>query len=549
MNPRVKTAATLFFVALSAASLASFLFVVFSRAAFPFDLEWMEGGMITHAARVLRGEPIYAEPSVDFVPYFYTPFYSYVVAALSFVSGGLSFGLARAVSIAASLGTMGLVFAYVRRESTAAWGAVAAGVLAMHFRMSGAFADLARPDSLGLFFVAASFFVASRFPSARGALAAALLAVLAFFTKQTMAVFVPAIALGIVLEDRKRAAIYAGVAFGLGVATTLAVDAATGGWFRFYIVEGHQGHAFLWNNFLREYWRDVFFLSPALLIVPMAAVARDRWLRFLLLVGLPVVGVAIYARATEIEFGPHMYYDEVLYGADRGLVFAIPLVGGVLFAAAALLLRKGDTVPRGVLFLWGAGLVASCLNHSTQWAYANCFMPAVLGASFAVPLTLHRMLEGRSVGVPAIAGALLLVLSFAFASAPLVYVPSAQVPNEEDERAVAAFAAELETLGDKVWVPAHPFAEVARGGRVYAHQMGLGDVAFGGGLGDLSSRLAAREWTAIVLDATADIPNLRADYVRSRPVRYASPNAAMPRTGFRTRPEWVWVPKPSPARQ
>jgi hypothetical protein len=543
MNPRVKAASTGLFVLASLVAIASFLFVTFSRASYPFDLEWMEGGMITHAARVLRGEPIYAEPSVDFVPYFYTPLYSYVLAGLSFVAGGLSFGLARAVSIAASLGTMALVFMYVRRESTTAWGIVAAGVLAAHFRMSGAFADLARPDSLGLFFVVASFVVASRFPSARGALAAALLAVLAFFTKQTMAVFVPAIALGVALDDRKRAAIYAGVAFGVGAAAAVVVDAATSGWFRFYIVEGHQGHEFLWNNFLREYWRDVFFLSPALLIVPMAAVARDSWLRFSLLLGLPVVGVAIYARATELEFGPHMYYDEILYGADRRLVFAIPLVGGVLFALAAVLLRKGDTLPRSVLLLWGAGLVASCLNHSTQWAYANCFMPAVLGASFAVPLTLHRMLEGRAVGGRATAGAASLVLSFVFASAPLVYVPSAQVPDQEDKEAVAAFAAELSTLGDNVWVPAHPFAEVARGGRVYAHQMGLGDVGFEGGLVDLRRRLEAREWDAIVLDATADIPNLRADYVRSRAIRYSSAHAAMPRTGFETRPQWVWVPK------
>ena len=47
--------------------------VLLLRLSYPLDLEWMEGGILTHALRLGRGLPLYAEPSVDFVSFLYTP--------------------------------------------------------------------------------------------------------------------------------------------------------------------------------------------------------------------------------------------------------------------------------------------------------------------------------------------------------------------------------------------------------------------------------------------------------------------------------------------
>ena len=49
--------------------------VFLARLSYPLDLEWMEGGVLTHALRLSRGQPLYAEPSVDFVSFLYTPLY------------------------------------------------------------------------------------------------------------------------------------------------------------------------------------------------------------------------------------------------------------------------------------------------------------------------------------------------------------------------------------------------------------------------------------------------------------------------------------------
>src|SRR5262249_15335207 len=72
------------------------------RFSYPYDLEWMEGGLLIHSLRIQRGEPIYVPPSVDFVPYLYPPLYPTAIAALAPVFG-VTYALGRAVSIASLL--------------------------------------------------------------------------------------------------------------------------------------------------------------------------------------------------------------------------------------------------------------------------------------------------------------------------------------------------------------------------------------------------------------------------------------------------------------
>src|SRR5690348_1839440 len=88
-------------VAACAYAVVAWLFV--RRLFYPYDLEWMEGGMLCHALRLLEGKPIYAAPSVDFIPYLYTPLYPALLAALGRVVG-LGYLLARLVSIGSFAG-------------------------------------------------------------------------------------------------------------------------------------------------------------------------------------------------------------------------------------------------------------------------------------------------------------------------------------------------------------------------------------------------------------------------------------------------------------
>src|SRR6185369_16069281 len=80
------------------------------RVCYPYDLEWMEGGMLHHALRIRLGEGIYAPPSVDFIPYLYTPLYPTLLALFGGPSGP-SYLLGRAVSVAGLVGIAGTAFA------------------------------------------------------------------------------------------------------------------------------------------------------------------------------------------------------------------------------------------------------------------------------------------------------------------------------------------------------------------------------------------------------------------------------------------------------
>src|SRR5712692_2235180 len=99
-------------VASAALATAVLLYVFARRLTYPYDLEWMEGGMLCHALRLMEGKPIYAAPSVDFIPYLYTPLYPYVLFLLSKVVG-LGYTVARLVSVLSfvAAGVLGYRFA------------------------------------------------------------------------------------------------------------------------------------------------------------------------------------------------------------------------------------------------------------------------------------------------------------------------------------------------------------------------------------------------------------------------------------------------------
>jgi hypothetical protein len=139
-------------VAAACAFIGVYLYVAAARIAYPYEIEWMEGGSLEHVERILTGRPIYVKPSLDFIPYIYTPAYYYVAAAVSQITG-IGFTPLRLVSFLASLVCFTLVFEFVRREGgSASCGVISAGLFAATFRLGGAWFDVARVDSLFMLF-------------------------------------------------------------------------------------------------------------------------------------------------------------------------------------------------------------------------------------------------------------------------------------------------------------------------------------------------------------------------------------------------------------
>ena len=77
-----------------------------ARVAHPFDMEWMEGGMLLHGLRVQNGQGLYVVPSSQFIPFIYPPLYSWCLG-LGGVLFDVSYGWGRAISVMGTLAGVG----------------------------------------------------------------------------------------------------------------------------------------------------------------------------------------------------------------------------------------------------------------------------------------------------------------------------------------------------------------------------------------------------------------------------------------------------------
>jgi hypothetical protein len=515
--------------------LSGWVFVVLARVfllrlSYPLDLEWMEGGTLTHALRLARGQPLYAEPSVDFVSFLYTPLYPAVLCLLSKIFG-LSYVLGRAVSILAFSGALVFLVAAVRgvaqqfeseelpAVATTA-GLLGAAAVCLAFPFCGAFYDLVRGDSLWLLFVSAGLYSCSPGRSTRRIVLGALLLVLAFFTKQTAAPFMVAAAVAVALTSGiKRGLVFSAVAFGSTATAILIGQYLTNGWLWIYIYRLHQSHETLFERIWPE--------TPRVLL-------------------------------------------------DYGFVLLVPIAACLLVVAVRRRLSRR-------LFYWACmavtGVATAAVGSATQGAYDNAYIPAVyfgalLSAACAVELpalaaglgastdgTVWSMGGGHRPWLGSLRVFSLLGLGLLSSHAVIRWMdPSPLVPSQQDRAAARRLLAYLVEQGPDIFVPCHPFYNVLAGGSGHLHVMGVNDVyswprtitadtARDEGIKErfresVTSSFRSRRWKIVIQDdcATPRLFGLNKYY---RLVEDLARSGRAPRslTGYPCTPRYVWVPR------
>jgi hypothetical protein len=211
-----------------------YLVIVCLRIHYPFELEWIEGGMVDEVQRLLHGQALYVAPSIRYVPYLYPPFYFYLSAASALIFGSGMFPL-RLVSFLASLVSFAVIFETVRKETRNAWAAIiATGLFAAAYRVTGAWLDIARVDSLFLaLWLLFIYFIRGKGSYPR-AVIAGFLAGLSYLTKQTALIACVPI-LAYLLWRNWKYALCSLAAAGLTVGiTTLAFNWSSAGWYSYY---------------------------------------------------------------------------------------------------------------------------------------------------------------------------------------------------------------------------------------------------------------------------------------------------------------------------
>lgn len=303
----------------SAVYLLLYVGVALARMRYPFELEWMEGGMVEHVRRILEGRALYAKPSLEFVSFLYPPGYYLASAAIASWTG-IGFFPLRLLSFLSSLGVFAALAALGRKES-GSWspGFVAAGLFAATFARAGGWLDLARLDSFYLLLLLSAALVLLHGRCRGAAAVSGLLLAAAFFTKQSTAVAAfPLLAYVFAVERRR--ALVASAAAALAIAAGfLTLEATSGGWFRYYCFTLPAHHPRIPGGWWTFWIHDVLPALPFALVAAVASSAvRPR-------APLPFLALGLLASSWSVRS---------VYGAEVNNL--LPAFAGIALLAATL---------------------------------------------------------------------------------------------------------------------------------------------------------------------------------------------------------------------
>ncbi len=436
------------------AAVALFLLLAVMHLRYPVERDYIEGVMLDHAIRIVRGQPLYAPPTLEYVTLAYMPVFSVLTAGLAKVFGP-AFWQPRLLSTLATLGLTVLIAFAVRRE-TKSWALALAGAgvyLGGYGFAGGGHYDLSRPDSLMLCLAFAALTVLRTTTGTRGAVFAAALLVVSFFTKQHAVWFGFAALAHLFVNDRARFRAFAipwVLGCGLGY---LALSLWLGPWFSYYT----------WN--VPSHWSTI------------------SWVRIQRYLGIGLLGTI-----------------------------------GVLTIPTMLTLALPNPPWRGRGAIWlfaGAGSVCTGLMATLDpSAWHHVFIPTMVGFSILGPISVEALLRAISPNAAPNAdrdhalawGVLLLQLI------PLVYSVHGMLPRHHALEARRDFVETLRETPGGVLVICHGFYATLAGKGMGAQIIAVGDLArsFGNRLERRDPRYLDR--FADPLRVGSDRPVLFADY-------------------------------------
>lgn len=376
--------------------LGTFVGLAIQRVPYPLELDCIEGVMMDHVTRLAHGQPIFVEPSLEFIPLAYMPGFAALSSLVTRAAGDPGLWQPRTVSFVASLLLMLLIAVIVHRETRRPlFGLAAAGLFAMGFGVAGGSYDLARPDSLMLLLAFTGLATLRRTRGPAGAAAAAMIMSLAFFTKQHAALLILGAAAHLAFQDRRRLPVFALAALAGCGGGYLLLTAWLGEWFR----------VFTWS--IPRGWSEV-----------------DR-------------GRILY------------YFADGLFGAAAPLSVALLL---------SLAFRPWTWAGQRGLWGWtalaavGTGLMATLDAN----AYRHLFMPTLLACCVAAPIAVHALIGRLQQGEPGLLDAEVVgMLLLAVAHLPLFYPAHLQLPHPRAMEAHYELLARMRTMPGQVLMPYH----------------------------------------------------------------------------------------------
>ncbi len=486
-------------LAVAALYIVVYLVLVFFRIQYPFELEWTEGGSLHQVTRILSGQKLYVSPSLEFVPFIYTPLYFYISAFISKIIGG-GFIPLRLVSFIASLGCFLIIFLIVKQETKSNFFAILASCLfSATFQISGAFFDIARVDSLFLFFLLTALYLIKFKDSSKAYILVGVFISLSFLTKQTALFLAAPITLYCILTNWRRSFLFIGTICVIVGASTLILDYIHHGWYSYFVFELPVQHS------VNTQMLILFWIADLINPLPIALIASIFY---------------IYTQFSKSNKKNWLFYSIITIGV----------------------------------------LGLSWMARLNRGGYPNALLPAYAIISILFGLAAHtafQFIQPVSKGKQKLAEmSIYLVCIGQFFM--LFYNPLQHIPTHDDLEAGRKLVNTIQQIKGDVLVPCHAYLPVLAGKGWYADESAFAELVgmFGGEsreegkkiMNELSQAIKEKRFDAIILNAPNDpwlilFREKVEKYYSIKQPAFDNKTAFWPVTGRKARPEFIYVPK------
>lgn len=468
----------------------SFLWIAFATLDYPFQLEWMEGGTVDVIQRVLAGHGMYVEPSLEYVPYVYTPLY-YWVSSLAAKLVGVGLLAPRLVSFLSALASTWLVSDLVRREvRDRRLAFCGAGLFLATFALSGEWLHIARVDSLLLLLLLGGYHRLRFGTSTGSAVAGGVALALSFLTKQSGAFVAVPLLVSLAFVDRKRC-ISASAAFLVVAGGTVGIlQSASEGWFGYFVFDLPSRHP----------------------------------------------------RFTALA----LWRDELLSNLQIAVL-------GTAVALGILVRRNGAKAVVPVAFVVSM-IACSWFTRMHSGSYANALIPACAALSIYMPVGIGLLAGsewiagvGREVRMGVhLASSVAMVLQLAV----LAYNPRGSIPRAADRAGGERFLEEMARIQGEVLIPFQRFVQTRVGIASFGLDMAATDVLRAEPMDEVAANLQRKIDEAVGSERFAAIVLSRPDpesFSTLLGVHYSLKSTVFrgdeyfPVAGAPSRPNWIFV--------
>jgi 4-amino-4-deoxy-L-arabinose transferase-like glycosyltransferase len=454
-------------------------YIVISRIGYRYDLEWVDGASLVQVYRIYTGQPLYIQPSLEYIPMIYPPFYFYISAVVAKFTG-ISFLPLRLVSFASAVGSSIVIYCAVNDKTRSKLiSLVSGGSFVATFRLGGAWFDIARVDMLFLFLCLAGIYFLGK-QSTYNSIIAGILFSLALLTKQTaFPIFIVA-AFSTLLLFRKQTIPFVGSFTILALITYLYLNSSTDGWYQYFNltvpasfqIRFASVFSILLSSFAVELVVFIIGFSP--LLLGIRKVIQDKLHLYYYLMAIGFITASVIARMG------HEAYDNNILPSYAGLA---------------------------ILFGMGIG-----------W----------LTLHFNIPNITKNMLQT------------VLWLAIALQFVLLVYNPIQQIPTLADRNAGDALVSKVQSASGEVLIPYHNYLALFAGKKVYFHFVALDGVRSlhiktRPELRDILQQFHSTSFSLFIMDLPDNLIQ-NSHCAKTENIGYESSTTFIPVTGYSVRP-------------